>query len=82
MAMGMLGEILGFTIAMKALSTIDGVPHKLAKTHSDKASAKKHADQLKKSGKKVKIVNGKDKNGKPVYGVYVKVEPKKKPKKK
>jgi 2-C-methyl-D-erythritol 4-phosphate cytidylyltransferase len=67
---------------MKALSTIDGVPHKLAKAHSTKASANEHAKILRKKGKKVKIVNGKDTNGKPVYGVYVKVEPKKKSKKK
>lgn len=78
----MLGEVFGFAIAMKVLSTINGEPHRLAKAHSTKTSANEHAKILRKSGKKVKIVNGKDKNGKPVYGVYVKVESKKKSKKK
>ena len=66
----------------KVLKDIDGIQHKLEKVHSNKVSVKKHAEQLKKSGKKVKIVNGKDKNGKPVCGVYIKVEDKKKVKKK
>jgi hypothetical protein len=79
---GLIGEVFGFAIAMKVLSTINGEPHKLVKAHSTKTSANEHAKILRKKGKKVKIINGKDTNGNPVYGVYVKVEPKKKSKKK
>jgi hypothetical protein len=82
MAMGLLGDVLVLGIGLQVFKNINGEPHKLEKKHSTKASANEHAKILIKSGKKVKIVNGKDTNGKRVYGVYVKVEPKKKAKKK
>ena len=81
-ATALLGTILTFGVIFKAMDNINGVPHQLEKVHTTKRSADEHVKRLKKKGKKAKVVKKKDKNGKAHYGVYSKVEKKKKVKKK
>lgn len=80
MALGLIGEVFALGIALDMMKNINGKPHKLVRKHKTKSSAETQAKVLRKKGKKVKVLEGKDKNGKPTYGVYVKVEEKKKKK--
>jgi hypothetical protein len=77
MSFGLIGEVLAIGITLKALKNINGEEHKLEKVHTSKSNADEHAKRLRKSGKRARVVKGKDKNGKPIYGVYTRVKKKK-----
>ena len=77
MAVDVIGEVLGFGLAAKVLQNMNGQSRKLVRNHKTRASATQHAKVLRKKGKKVRILEGKDKNGKPIYGVYTKVKKRK-----
>jgi hypothetical protein len=80
MSLGLIGDVFVLSVASRMFRDRHGHTHRLAKVHTTKASAHEHAKTLKKNGKQVKILEGKDKNGKPIYGVYTRVVVKKKKK--